>query len=66
MNHRPLTPRELTVLRLLATGITQKVIAKQMGLSPYTVADFALRARYKMGAQNTVHAVVTAQQRGLL
>ena len=66
MNHRPLTPRELTVLRLLATGITQKVIAQKMGLSPYTVADYADRARYKMSAANTLHAVVTAQARGLL
>jgi two-component system response regulator DesR len=66
MSTRPLSPRELSVLRLAASGLSQKAIAINLGLSQWTVRDFAAKARSKMGAASTTHAVFTAQARGLL
>jgi DNA-binding NarL/FixJ family response regulator len=49
-----LTPSELAVLRLLATGITRKEIAEQRGSVYSTVNNHASNAFRKLGARSTV------------
>lgn len=56
-----LTARQLAVLELLATGATNKVIARQLGISPATVKNHVDSIFEKMGAGNRVQAVVMAQ-----
>ena len=56
-----LTARQLAVLRLLATGATNKMIAQDLGISPATVKNHLDSIFEKMGAANRVQAVVMAQ-----
>ena len=56
-----LTARQLSVLELLATGATNKVIARKLGISPATVKNHVDSIFEKMGAANRVQAVVMAQ-----
>ncbi|MEN9205534.1 MAG: response regulator transcription factor [Thermostichales cyanobacterium BF4_bins_65] len=61
-----LTPRELTVIRLLSQGFANKQIARQLGLSIETVKEYASTAYRKLGASDRVTALFRAQQLGLL
>jgi DNA-binding NarL/FixJ family response regulator len=56
-----LTTRQLSVLQMLATGATNKVIAQHLGISPATVKNHLDAIFEKMGATNRVQAVVMAQ-----
>lgn len=53
-----LTTRQMTVLQLLATGASNKVIAQQMGISPATVKNHLDAIFAKMGAANRLQAVM--------
>lgn len=53
-----LTARQMAVLRLLATGASNKVIAQQMGISPATVKNHLDAIFAKMGAANRLQAVM--------
>ncbi len=55
-----LTARQLSVLQLLATGATNKVIAQQLGISPATVKNHLDSIFEKMGATNRLQAVMMA------
>ena len=49
---RQLTPREHEVLILTTQGLTNKDIARQLGISPRTVENHRARMMEKMGAAN--------------
>ncbi|GAB4218245.1 MAG: response regulator transcription factor [Synechococcales cyanobacterium] len=61
-----LTPRELTVIRLLSQGLANKQIARQLGLSIETIKEYASTAYRKLGANDRVTALFRAQELGLL
>ena len=62
----PLTEREGHVLGHVAAGLSNKQIAKRLGLSEKTVRNHLSRAFNKLGATNRTEAVMTAMRRGLV
>lgn len=56
-----LTVRQIDVLRMLASGGSNKEIARALGISPGTVKNHLNAIFTKMGATNRVQAVVMAQ-----
>lgn len=64
--HRPLSPQELACLKQLAVGRTNKEIARELGLSPATVATYLKCLFQKLGVDNRCHAVAVALRRGLI
>ena len=63
---KPLTIRELEVLRLLAMALEAGEIADRLDLSYHTVLNHIRNARHKLNAKNRLEAVLAAQRRGLL
>jgi len=61
-----LTPRERDILPLLARGLTNHQIGRELGLSPGTVKNQITRLLPKLGAQDRTHAVALAFEWGLL
>ena len=61
-----LTPRELTVLRLLATGMSTPAIAAELHLSVNTVRNHTQNVLTKLDAHSQLEAVTTAQRLGIL
>ena len=61
-----LTPRELEVLRLIAEGLPNKVIADQLGISDHTVKFHINSILGKLGAESRTEAVVLASRLGLI
>jgi len=62
----PLTPRELEVLTLLAEGMSNKAIARRLGISVHT-AKFHVGALIdKLDAVGRTDAVAQAARRGVL
>jgi len=64
---RPLlTPRELEILRALGEGLTNKAVARRLGISAHTV-KFHLEAVFtKLGAASRAEAVAKGLRRGLI
>jgi two-component system, NarL family, invasion response regulator UvrY len=52
-----LSPRQLTVLRLLAQGLERKAIAEQMDIGEETVKTHLAEVRRKLGARTSAQAV---------
>lgn len=63
-NHADLSPRELEVLRLLASATSASEISDEMHLSIHTVRNHVKRILAKLGARSQLEAVVIAARRG--
>jgi DNA-binding NarL/FixJ family response regulator len=61
-----LTPREHEVLRLVAAGLTNGEIAKDLQLSPLTAKTHVSRILMKLGARDRVQLVVMAYESHLV
>ncbi|MEU5690017.1 response regulator transcription factor [Streptomyces venezuelae] len=61
-----LTGRENEVLPLLAEGLSNKQIARRLGISSHGVKRIVASLLLKLGAPNRTAAVVTAIQNGLI
>lgn len=62
----PLTPREAEVLRLIASGLSNREIAAQLHLSVNTVKMYASQLYRKLGASRRTEAVARARELNLL
>jgi len=62
----PLTSREVEVLQLLAGGLTQDRIAKELFISPKTVGTHVQRILSKLGVHSRTEAVSLAYRYGLV
>ena len=60
-----LTKREIEVLALLASGLTNKEIARSIGLSPETVKDHLENLYRKLNAQDRMGALGKARELGM-
>jgi two-component system, NarL family, nitrate/nitrite response regulator NarL len=60
-----LTEREREILAMLADGLSQKAIAKDLVISPTTVATHIQRTLVKLGAHSRAQAVAIAHREGL-
>lgn len=63
-SRRPLTAREVQVLSLIADGMTNEEVAKQLGIARHTVKSHMAHILDALGAQNSAHAVAIAHCRG--
>jgi LuxR family quorum sensing-dependent transcriptional regulator len=61
-----LTQRELSVLKIASEGRTADEIARALGLGIETVRSHLKKARTKLGARNSAHAVAEAMRRLLI
>ncbi|MEI2609756.1 MAG: response regulator transcription factor [Candidatus Promineifilaceae bacterium] len=61
-----LTSREQQVLQLLAEGLPNKNIARQLAISEHTVKFHVNAIMTKLGAQSRTEAVVRATRAGLI
>ena len=61
-----LTQRELEVLNLVASGLSNKAIAEQLVLSPNTVAWYVQQIFSKLHVNRRTEAVAVAREQGLL
>lgn len=62
----PLTSREREVLQLMAQGLPNKTIARQLAISEHTVKFHVNAILSKFGAQSRTEAVVLASRAGII
>lgn len=63
---RPLTPRELAVLRLASVGYPVRETAQMLGLGEETIRSHFKKAQDKLAVHSRVHAVAQALRRHLI
>ncbi len=63
---RALSPREVDAMTLLAVGYSRAQVADTLAISEHTLRVYIESARFKLGANNTTHAVARALSRGLI
>ena len=61
-----LTPREIDVLRLIAEGNANKLIADRLSITTETVKGHVKNILSKLGASDRTHAVTVALKRGII
>jgi DNA-binding NarL/FixJ family response regulator len=61
-----LTPREIEILRIIATGVSTKGTAEKLHVSPATVRNHVQNILGKLGAHSRLAAVVYATRHRLL
>ena len=61
-----LSHRELHVLRQVADGLSNKQIARRLGISEKTVRNHLSRVFNKLGATNRTEAVMHAMRAGMV
>src|SRR5215468_1108115 len=61
-----LTPREIDVLRLIARGNANKIIAAELSLTEETVKSHIRSILSKLGANDRTHAVAIGLKRGII
>lgn len=61
-----LTPREVEVVRHLARGLDARAIARDLGLSAYTVRDHIKAVLLKLEVHSQLDAVLAAHREGLI
>lgn len=64
--HHPLTPREGNVLRLIASGLSNKRIAQRLDITPETVKSHTKSIFAKLAAQTRAQAVAHGEALGLI
>ncbi|MFJ4877012.1 response regulator [Streptomyces sp. NPDC088745] len=64
--HDTLTPREVEVWRLMATGLDNTDISRALGLSPSTVKNHITSIFDKLAVRDRAQAVVAAYESGLV
>ncbi len=64
--HGTLTPREVEVWRLMATGLDNTDISRALGLSPSTVKNHITSIFDKLAVRDRAQAVVAAYESGLV
>jgi len=62
----PLTPREVEVLTLVAQGLTNGQIGRQLFISTKTVSVHVSNLLAKLGAAGRTEAAAIARRRGLV
>jgi DNA-binding CsgD family transcriptional regulator len=65
-SRRPLSPRQLEVLQLVADGLASKTIARELDVSEETIKSHLKRITTVLEANNRAHMVAIAFRRGLL
>jgi DNA-binding NarL/FixJ family response regulator len=66
LTRTPLTLRESEILRLIASGMSNKLIASKLNIALGTVKAHARAILDKLGARSRTQATVIAAERGLL
>lgn len=61
-----LSPREIEVLQLVASGLSNRDIAKRLFLSEATVKSHLVHVFGKLGADSRTAAVASARERGII
>ena len=61
-----LSPREIEVLRLIAAGNSNKIIADQLSVGEATVKSHVTNILSKLGANDRTHAVTIGLKRGII
>ncbi|GEP45337.1 hypothetical protein BGE01nite_46280 [Brevifollis gellanilyticus] len=65
-SHATLSEREVEVVSGMARGLSNKLIAAELGVSAETVKTFVARILEKLGVEDRTQAVIAAMNRGLL
>jgi DNA-binding NarL/FixJ family response regulator len=65
-NDEDLTERELSVLRAISKGCSNKIIGAELGISEHTIKNHVQNILAKLGANDRTHAVTIALQRGFI
>lgn len=66
INDSPLSDREITILKLIARGLTSEEIASQLKISPLTVKSHRKNMIQKLKAKNSNELLVKAFERGII
>ena len=64
LSRRPLSPREVEVLALIADGLSKEQAGRRLGISGPTIKSHLSRIYSALGAVNSAHAVAIAHCRG--